>query len=119
MNRFILLLPVGLAVIAVLYSLARGVAQTRVGLVAAVIALVSAAMGTAWYAYLQLESSSPPFVVRLVPLAWLVSSLLGIFLGLRSVVAGRGRVAGAAALLLCVPMVPLAFIYATAAMMGD
>jgi len=93
-------------------------AWERRGIGAIVVTLLSAGIGVAYFAYLRM-APFPPTSVRIVALIWLARALVGFILG-ASAMARRVRLSFAfASILLSVPNIILAAIFALAAIMGD
>ena len=87
---------------------------------AARVTLVVLVIGCVWVAALNwVHLSDPPEVLRLVPVAWLFMSLYGVLLGLQAALANVRRYLGLLSLLICLANVPLAGVFALAAMMAD
>ncbi|MDP9372905.1 MAG: hypothetical protein M3Q65_10745 [Chloroflexota bacterium] len=91
--------------------------RSPLGLIALLVALESLAVGVVYYAYL-VAVPFPPDWVRIVALIWLAGALAGLLLGLAAILANARRHLGIAALVLSIPSVPLAAIFALAALMG-
>lgn len=83
------------------------------------VAIVALVIGGGWVAALNLvHLSDPPEVLRLVPVAWLMISFYGLMLGLQAALANIHRYLGLLGMLVCLANIPLAAIFALAAMMG-
>ncbi len=95
------------------------------GLIPIAITLASAALGRAYGAYLD-ATPFPPDRARLVPVACLITALVGLALSCRALLTRpRGSLAtaalllGAIGLLLALPNIGYAAVYTLAAAMGD
>ncbi len=114
----ILLVAVASLALGGIYYAYRDVAHRYpLGLIALLVAVASLALGGIYYAYL-VAVPSPPDWVRIVALIWLAGALAGLLLGLAAILANARRHLGIAALVLSIPSVPLAAIFALAALMG-
>jgi hypothetical protein len=81
------------------------------------IAGASIAIGASYFAYLN-ATSFPPDLARLIPLVWLAVAVAGISLGITAIRARRQVYLGVAGILLGLPSVAFAAIFAMAAAMG-
>ncbi len=77
----------------------------------------SSAVGTGYYLYLT-AVPFPPGIVRLVPLAWLATSVVGWVWSVQALRVGDGKRPSVAALALNTPNTGFAVIFLLAAMMG-
>lgn len=87
------------------------------GRIALLVTLASLALGGAYYAYL-VAVPFPPGAARIIPFIWLAGALAGLALALRATHADAHRLLGVACVVLGVPSLVLATIFAFAALMG-
>lgn len=87
------------------------------GLVALLVTLVSVALGGAYYVYL-MYVPFPPDLTRIVPIIWLIGAFTGLILGMVAIRDNSRRYLGSASLILNVPNILLAAIFAFAALVG-
>ena len=85
---------------------------------ALLLVVSSAVVGAIYFQYLTAEPF-PPDIVRIVPIAWLVGSLLGGALATRALRTGGNRLAAGLALALDIPSSVFAAVFSLAALMGD
>ena len=88
------------------------------GMRALLLVAGSALAGTVYFLYLRAEPF-PPDIVRLVPIAWLATSVLGGVRAARALGSRSNRLAAGLALAMTVPSVVFAAIFSMAALMGD
>lgn len=85
---------------------------------ALLVVIASAAVGVAYFAYLN-AVDFPPTVARLVPLLWLATAVGGWILGARGMREAAGKAAAIASLVLNVPNTVFAALFAIGALLGD
>lgn len=85
---------------------------------ALLLVVSSAAVGAVYFLYLIAEPV-PLDIVRLVPVVWLVGSLLGGALAARALRTNGNRLAAGLALALDIPSSLFAAVFSMAALMGD
>jgi len=88
------------------------------GMRALLLVVSSAVVGATYFLYLSVEPF-PPDIVRLVPIAWLVGSVLGGVRAARALRNNSNRLAAGLALVLDVPSAVFAAVFSMAALMGD
>lgn len=88
------------------------------GMRALLLVAGSAVVGTLYFVYLSAEPF-PPDIVRLVPIAWLVGSVLGGVRAARALRSNSNRLAAGLAVALNVPSAVFAAVFSMAALMGD
>jgi hypothetical protein len=88
------------------------------GVLAVLVAGGSIALGAAYFAYLN-ATPFPPSLARAIPFAWLAGAMAGIGLGVAAIRARRQIPLGIGAVLLGLPSVAFAAIFAMAAALGD
>ena len=87
------------------------------GRIALLVTLASLALGGVYYAYL-VAVPFPPGAARIIPFTWLAGALAGLILALGATRADVHRPLGVASVVLGVPSLVLATIFAFAALMG-
>jgi hypothetical protein len=87
-------------------------------MMALLVALVSAVVGAAYFAYLN-ATPFPPDAARLVPFLWLATAALGISLGIAALRARQSSFLGVGAILTGIASGAFAAIFSLAAVMGD
>ena len=92
--------------------------RATTGMVALLVAIASAAVGAAYFAYLN-ATPFPPNAARLVPFLWLAAAALGIVLGVAALRARQSPPLGIGAILIGIASGAFAAIFALAAVMGD
>ena len=85
---------------------------------ALLIVTSASVVGAAYFLYLTAKPFPPDFV-RLVPIAWLVGSLLGGVLAARALKPNGTRLAAGLALALAIPSSVFAAAFSLAALVGD
>ncbi len=93
-------------------------ATMTTGARALLVAIASALIGAAYFAYLN-ATPFPPGVARLVPLLWLAAAVAGVSLGVAALRAGQGAPLGLGAVIVGLPSAAFGAIFALAAAMGD
>lgn len=88
------------------------------GVLAVLLSGASIAIGVSYFAYLN-ATSFPPDLARIIPLVWLGGAGAGIGLGLAAIRARRQVYLGAVGMLLGLPSLVVAAIFAMAAALGD
>ncbi len=90
----------------------------RPGMVALAVTVASAALGIAYFAYLN-ATPFPPTWVRLVALLWLGGALTGLIMGVTAFARQPRLQLALISILLGLPSVVFAAIFGLAALMGD
>ena len=85
---------------------------------ALVLAVISAAVGIAYVVYLRVQAF-PPDIARVVPVAWLVGSVLAGMGAVRALRNQDDRFTAWLGLVLSIPSAALAVTFSIAALMGD
>ena len=91
--------------------------QISSGMRALLLVLGSAVLGAVYFLYLNAEPF-PPGIMRLVPIAWLASAVVGGVLAARALRSNNNRVAAGLALALDIPNSVFAAVFSMAALMG-
>ncbi len=87
-------------------------------LLALPITIASSVLGAVYYAYL-VAVPFPPDTVRIIPVLWLIVALAGLSFGIALTFSEKDRLRGVATVVLSVPNIFFAAIFALGALMGD
>jgi hypothetical protein len=88
------------------------------GLIALLVVASFDLLGAIYYRHLQ-TNPFPSDIVRPIPAIWFAGLLLGGVLAARALRSESSKVPGGLALVLCVPSLVMAWIFALAALVGD